>query len=134
MAKITITKKLVEENSQLAELLTERNIEVGSKMEQTDLDELYQILETTHLIELTQEHFDKEPELSDKDLKVGDKVRVKKPQESETTEESVSYIVAERFKDKDDHDIIYEVNQEIPAHFDAERIQDLLDRGLIKQA
>jgi len=61
MAKVTITKKLVEENSQLAELLAERNIEVGSKIEQSELDELYKVLETTELIELTQEDFDKEP-------------------------------------------------------------------------
>ena len=45
MAKVTITKKLVEENSQLAELLAERKIEVGSKIEQSELDELYKVLE-----------------------------------------------------------------------------------------
>lgn len=45
MAKVTITKTLVKENSQLAELLTERNIEVGSKIEQSELDELYKVLE-----------------------------------------------------------------------------------------
>ena len=55
MAKVTITKTLVEKNSQLAELLAERKIEVGSKIEQSELDELYKILETTELIELTQE-------------------------------------------------------------------------------
>ena len=45
MAKVTITKTLVKENSQLAELLAERNIEVGSKIEQSELDELYKVLE-----------------------------------------------------------------------------------------
>lgn len=45
MAKVTITKTLVEKNSQLAELLAERNIEVGSKIEQSELDELYKVLE-----------------------------------------------------------------------------------------
>lgn len=43
MAKVTITKKLVEENSQLADLLTERNLKVGSKVEQTELDELIKL-------------------------------------------------------------------------------------------
>lgn len=45
MAKVTLTKTLVEKNSQLAELLAERNIEVGSKIEQSELDELYKVLE-----------------------------------------------------------------------------------------
>ncbi|MFV0149753.1 hypothetical protein OBJ95_05965 [Empedobacter falsenii] len=45
MAKVTITKTLVDKNSQLAELLAERNIEVGSKIEQSELDELYKVLE-----------------------------------------------------------------------------------------
>lgn len=45
MAKVTLTKTLVEKNSQLAVLLAERNIEVGSKIEQSELDELYKVLE-----------------------------------------------------------------------------------------
>lgn len=151
MAKVTITKTLVEKNSQLAELLAERKIEVGSKIEQSELDELYKVLETTELIELTQEDFEAEPALADKDLKVGQVIRVKKKVEvqdsnalnsgessQELNEEldkiTKSYKVISRFRDKELDSIIYEVNDIIPIYFEESRIADLLSRKLISEA
>ncbi len=106
MAKVTLTKTLVEKNSQLAELLAERNIEVGSKIEQSELDELYKILETTELIELTQEDLEKPK----------------------------SYKVISRFRDQNNESKIYEVNEVIPVDFEESRIASLLERKLISEA
>ena len=134
MAKVTITKTLVKENSQLAELLTERNIEVGSKIEQSELDELYKVLETTELIELTQEDLDKEPGLASKGFEVGKVIRVKKKAEVEDFEKPKSYKVISRFRDKENESKIYEVNEVIPADFEETRITSLLERKLISEA
>ena len=151
MAKVTITKTLVEKNSQLAELLAERNIEVGSKIEQSELDELYKILETTELKVLTQEHFDAEPALADKGFEVGQVIRVKKKAEvqdldaskegesSQNLDENLdetakSYKVISRFRDQNNESKIYEVNEVIPADFEESRITSLLERKLISEA
>ncbi|MDM1299924.1 hypothetical protein HXZ94_15620 [Empedobacter falsenii] len=145
MAKVTITKTLVEKNSQLAELLAERKIEVGSKIEQSELDELYKVLEATELKELTQEHFDAEPALADKGLKVGDKVRITKKAELEGESGELSqegsenktakpYKVIARFRDKENDSKIFEIGEEIPAEFEEARIADLLSRKLISEA
>lgn len=151
MDKVTITKTLVDKNSQLAELLAERNIEIGSKIEQSELDELYKVLETTELIELTQEDFDKEPGLTSKGFEVGQVIRVKKKVEvqdldTSKTEESSqnldenldetakSYKVISRFRDKDNDKKIYEVNEVIPVDFEESRIASLLERKLISEA
>lgn len=138
MAKVTLTKKLVEGNSLLAELLTERNIEVGSKIEQSELDDLYKVLETTELKELTQEHFDAEPGLSDKGFEVGQVVRVKKKVEEQNQNLNqglkLFYKVISRFRDKDNDRKIYEVGELVPESFEEERITDLLSRKLISEA
>lgn len=151
MAKVTITKTLVEKNSQLAELLAERKIEVGSKIEQSELDELYKVLETTELIELTQEDLDKEPGLVSKGFKVGQVIRVKKKVENQDLDTSnsgessqelneeldkitKSYKVISRFRDKDNEKKIYELGEEISAEFEESRIADLLSRKLISEA
>ncbi|MGV0847439.1 hypothetical protein ACTS9T_12840 [Empedobacter falsenii] len=134
MAKVTITKKLVEENSQLAELLAERNIEVGSKIEQSELDELYKVLETTELKELTQEHFDAEPGLADKGFEVGQVIRVKKKAEVEDLEKPKSYKVISRFRDQNNEAKIFEIGEEIPTDFEESRITSLLERKLISEA
>ena len=147
MAKVTITKKLVEENSQLAQLLAEKNIEVGSKIEQSELDELYKILETTELYELTQEDFDKEPGLAEKGFEVGQVIRVKKKEQAEEENTSKieensqkdinvslskpSYVVISRFIDKHNKSKIYEAGVIVPVDFDEDRIKDLLERKLI---
>jgi len=122
MAKVTITKKLVEENSQLAELLAERNIEVGSKIEQSELDEL------------TQEHFDAEPALTDKGFEVGQVIRVKKKAEVEDLEKPKSYKVISRFRDQNNEAKIYEIGEEVPVDFEESRIASLLERKLISEA
>lgn len=151
MAKVTITKTLVEKNSQLAELLAERNIEVGSKIEQSELDELYKVLETTELIELTQEDLNKEPGLVSKGFEVGQVIRVKKKAEVEDLDTSKagetsqnldenldekpkSYKVISRFRDQNNESKIYEVNEVIPADFEESRIASLLERKLISEA
>ncbi|QES93149.1 hypothetical protein F0358_10740 [Empedobacter brevis] len=138
MAKVTLTKKLVEGNSQLAELLAERNIEVGSKIEQSELDDLYKVLETTELKELTQEHFDAEPGLADKGFEVGQVVRVKKKVEEQNKNLNhglkLFYKVISRFRDKDNDRKIYEVGELVPENFEEERITDLLSRKLISEA
>ncbi|WP_333661586.1 hypothetical protein [Chishuiella changwenlii] len=151
MAKVTITKKLVEENSQLAQLLTEKNIEVGSKIEQSELDELYKILETTELYELNPEDFDKEPGLLKKGFEVGQVIRVKKkeqagevnpsnveenPQNLDNSldEAKPSYVVISRFVDKHNKSKIFEVGEVVPVEFEEERLSDLLERKLIKLA
>ncbi|HAR73435.1 MAG TPA: hypothetical protein DCR77_08515 [Flavobacteriaceae bacterium] len=151
MAKVTITKKLVEENSQLAELLAERKIEVGSKIEQSELDELYKVLETTELIELTQEDLDKEPGLVSKGFEVGQVIRVKKKVENQDLdrskggensqnldesldEQTKSYKAIARFRDQDNERKIYEVGEKIPAEFEESRIASLLERKLISEA
>lgn len=151
MAKVTLTKTLVEENSQLAELLAERNIEVGSKIEQSELDELYKVLETTELKELTQEHFDAEPGLADKGFEVGQVIRVKKKAEVQESEASKagessqnldenldkitkSYKVISRFRDQNNESKIYELNEVVPADFEESRITSLLERKLISEA
>ncbi|WP_312312150.1 hypothetical protein [Empedobacter brevis] len=138
MAKVTLTKKLVEGNSQLAELLAERNIEVGSKIEQSELDDLYKVLETTELKELTQEHFDAEPGLADKGFEVGQVVRVKKKVEEQNQNLNqglkLFYKVISRFRDKDNDRMIYEVGELVPENFEEERITDLLSRKLISEA
>lgn len=151
MAKVTITKTLVKENSQLAELLAERNIEVGSKIEQSELDELYKVLETTELIELTQEDLDKEPGLVSKGFEVDQVIRVKKKAEvkdldtskagetSQNLDENLdekpkSYKVISRFRDQNNEAKIYEVNEVVPADFEESRIISLLERKLISEA
>ena len=134
MAKVTITKTLVKENSQLAELLAERNIEVGSKIEQSELDELYEVLETTELIELTQEDLDKEPGLVSKGFEVGKVIRVKKKADVQDLEKPKSYKVISRFRDQNNESRIYEVNEVVPADFEESRIADLLSRKLISEA
>lgn len=146
MAKVTITKKLVEENSQLAQLLTEKNIEVGSKIEQSELDELYKILETTELYELTQEDFDKEPGLTEKGFEVGHFVRLNKKVDNtsnvdENPQKGInvslskpSYVVISRFVDKHNKSKIFEAGEIIPVDFDEDRIKDLLERKLIELA
>lgn len=134
MAKVTITKTLVKENSQLAELLAERNIEVGSKIEQSELDELYKVLETTELIELTQEDLDKEPGLVSKGFEVGQVIRVKKKADVQDLEKPKSYKVISRFRDQNNEAKIYEVNEVVPADFEESRIADLLSRKLISEA
>lgn len=151
MAKVTITKTLVEKNSQLAELLAERKIEVGSKIEQSELDELYKVLETTELIELTQEDLDKEPGLVSKGFEVGQVIRVKKKVENQDLdtskggensqnldenldEQTKSYKAIARFRDKDNERKIYEVGENIPTEFEESRIADLLSRKLISEA
>lgn len=151
MAKVTLTKTLVEKNSQLAELLAERNIEVGSKIEQSELDELYKVLETTELIELTQEDLDKEPGLVSKGFEVGQVIRVKKKVEvqdldtskagetSQNLDENLdekpkSYKVISRFRDQNNESKIYEVNEVIPVDFEESRIASLLERKLISEA
>lgn len=138
MAKVTLTKKLVEGNSQLAELLAERKIEVGSKIEQSELDDLYKVLETTELKELTQEHFDAEPGLADKGFEVGQVVRVKKKVEEQNQNLNqglkLFYKVISRFRDKDNDRKIYEVGELVPESFEEERIADLLSRKLISEA
>ncbi|MGV0921899.1 hypothetical protein ACTS94_16380 [Empedobacter falsenii] len=135
MAKVTITKTLVEKNSQLAELLAERKIEVGSKIEQSELDELYKVLETTELIELTQEDLDKEPGLVSKGFEVGQVIRVKKKVEVQDLDETTkSYKVISRFRDQNNEAKIYEVNEVIPADFEESRIASLLERKLISEA
>lgn len=63
MAKVTITKTLVEKNSQLAELLAERNIEVGSKIEQSELDELYKVLKKPKSYKVISRFRDKDNEV-----------------------------------------------------------------------
>ncbi|MEG0929897.1 hypothetical protein [Algoriella sp.] len=144
MAKVTITKTLVEKNSQLAELLAERKIEVGSKIEQSELDELYKVLETTELIELTQEDLDKEPGLVSKGFEVGQVIRVKKKvevQDSNTSNaddegldnSAKSYKVIARFRDKDNEKKIFEIGEDIPVEFERSRITDLLERKLISE-
>lgn len=150
MAKVTITKKLVEKKPQLAELLAERNIEVGSKIEQSELDELYKVLETTELIELTQEDLDKEPGLVSKGFEVGQVIRVKKKVEvqdldtskagesSQNLDENLdetpkSYKVISRFRDQNNESKIYEVNEVVPADFEESRITSLLERKLISE-
>ena len=134
MAKVTLTKTLVDKNSQLAELLAERNIEVGSKIEQSELDELYKVLETTELIELTQEDLDKEPGLVSKGFEVGQVIRVKKKAEVEDLEKPKSYKVISRFRDQNNESKIYEVNEVVPVDFDESRITSLLERKLISEA
>ncbi|WP_353166695.1 hypothetical protein [Empedobacter brevis] len=138
MAKVTLTKKLVEGNSLLGELLAERNIEVGSKIEQSELDDLYKVLETTELKELTQEHFDAEPSLADKGFEVGQAVRVKKKVEEQNKNLNqglkLFYKVISRFRDKDNDRKIYEVGELVPENFEEERITDLLSRKLISEA
>lgn len=138
MAKVTLTKKLVEGNSQLAELLAERKIEVGSKIEQSELDDLYKVLETTELKELTQEHFDAEPGLADKGFEVGQVVRVKKKVEEQNQNLNqglkLFYKVISRFRDKDNDRKIYEVGELVPESFEEERNADLLSRKLISEA
>lgn len=134
MAKVTITKTLVKENSQLAELLAERNIEVGSKIEQSELDELYKVLETTELIELTQEDLDKEPGLVSKGFEVGQVIRVKKKADVQDLEKPKSYKVISRFRDQNNESRIYEVNEVIPVDFEESRITSLLERKLISEA
>ncbi|MGV0964903.1 hypothetical protein [Empedobacter falsenii] len=151
MAKVTITKTLVEKNSQLAELLAERKIEVGSKIEQSELDELYKVLEATELIELTQEDLDKEPGLVSKGFEVGQVIRVKKKVENQDLdtskgtensqnldenidEQTKSYKVIARFRDKENDSKIFEIGEEIPTDFDESRIADLLSRKLISEA
>lgn len=151
MAKVTITKTLVKKNAQLAELLAERNIEVGSKIEQSELDELNKVLETTELIELTQEDLDKEPGLISKGFEVGQVIRVKKKVEvqdldtSKTGESSQnldenldetpkSYKVISRFRDQNNESKIYETGEVIPVDFDESRITSLLERKLISEA
>lgn len=151
MAKVTLTKTLVDKNSQLAELLAERNIEVGSKIEQSELDELYKVLETTELIELTQEDLDKEPGLVSKGFEVGQVIRVKKKVEvqdldtskagetSQNLDENLdekpkSYKVISRFRDQNNESKIYEVNEVIPVDFEESRIASLLERKLISEA
>lgn len=164
MSKPTkITKKLVDNNSQLAELLAERNIQIGDEVEKDLLDELYSVLKTTELVELTQEHFDKEPALTEKGFKVGDKVRVARQsilegeseqselqnqqgpeldtQSQDQTESNISnkdnapkYVVASPFRDINDESKIYEIGEDIPSDFEEERIQDLLNRKLIHLA
>ncbi|WP_313636243.1 hypothetical protein [Empedobacter sp.] len=134
MAKVTLTKTLVEKNSQLAELLAERNIEIGSKIEQSELDELYKVLETTELIELTQEDLDKEPGLASKGFEVGQVIRVKKKAEVEDFEKPKSYKVISRFRDQNNESKIYEVNEVVPADFEESRIASLLERKLISEA
>ena len=151
MAKVSITKKIVEGNSQLAQLLAERNIKVGSKIESSELEELKVLAETTELVELTQEHFDNEPSLVDQGFKLGDKVRVAKVsiendefnnssvQESdknntESSESFKNYVVKQTFKDKDNFSIIYKVGEAVPSDFDSSRIGDLLSRNLIQEA
>lgn len=156
-----ITKKLVDNNSQLAELLAERNIQIGDEVEKALLDELYSVLKTTELVELTQEHFDKEPALTEKGFKVGDKVRVAKQptlegeseqselqnqQDSELNTQSQNqaelnisnednapkYVVTSSFRDINNEAKVYKVGEEIPSDFEEERIQNLLKRSLIK--
>jgi hypothetical protein len=138
MAKISITKTLVEKNPQLAELLAEKDIAVGSKIEQSELDELYKILETTELIELTQEHFDAQPGLAAKGLEVGQIVRLNKKVEEQgvnnDTLSNPSYVVISRFVDKHNKSKIFEVGEVVPAEFEEERLSDLLERKLIKLA
>lgn len=147
MAKVTLTKTLVEKNPQLAELLAERNIEVGSKIEQSELDELYKILETTELKVLTQEHFDAEPALADKGFEVGQVIRVKKKAEvqdldtskagesSQNLDETAkSYIVEADFMDMFDVSIRYKKGDKVPNDFTEDRIQNLLERKLISEA
>lgn len=138
MAKVTLTKKLVEGNSLLKEILAERNIEVGSKIEQSELDDLYKVLETTELKELTQEHFDAEPGLADKGFEVGQVVRVKKKFEEQNQNLNqglkLFYKVISRFRDKDNDRKIYEVGELVPENFEEERIADLLSRKLISEA
>ena len=131
MAKVTLTKTLVEKNPQLAELLTERNIEVGAKIEQSELDELYKVLETTELKELTQEHFDAEPGLANKGFEAGESSQNLNENLDETPK---SYKVISRFRDKDNDKKIYEVNEVIPADFEESRITSLLERKLILEA
>ena len=118
MAKVTITKKLVEENSQLADLLAERNIEVGSKIEQTEYDELVKLLSQN--TEDTSEVIEKVDEVIEETDVV-----------EEITEKQV-YTVISVFEDKFNRSIRYEVGQEVPADFTEDRIKDLLDRKLIK--
>lgn len=151
MAKVSITKKLLEENSQLAQLLAEKNIEVGSKIEQSELDELYKILETTELYELTPEDFDKEPGLLKKGFEVGQVIRVKKKEQagevnasnvegnSQNLDGSLevtkpSYVVISSFVDKHNKSKIYETGEVVPVEFEEERLSDLLERKLIKLA
>ena len=138
MAKVSITKTLVEKNPQLAELLAEKNIVVGSKIEQSELDELYKILETTELIELTQEHFDAQPGLAGKGLEVGQIVRLNKKAEEQgfnnDTLSKPSYVVISRFVDKHNKSKIFEVGEVVPVEFEEERLSDLLERKLIKLA
>ncbi|WP_313386905.1 hypothetical protein [Chishuiella sp.] len=150
MSKVTITKKLVEENSQLAQLLAEKNIAVGSKIEQSELDDLYKILETTELYELTQEDFDKEPGLTEKGFEVGQVIRVKKKEQAgevntsnveENPQKGIdipllkpSYVVISRFVDKHNKSKIFETGETVPADFDEDRITDLLERKLIELA
>lgn len=150
MAKVTITKKLVEENSQLAQLLAEKNIEVGSKIEQSELDELYKILETTELYELTQEDFNKELGLTEKGFEVGQVIRVKKKEQSgeenaskgdEDSQKDINvslskpfHVVISRFVDKHNKSKIYEAGEVVPVDFEEDRIVDLLERKLIELA
>lgn len=135
MAKVTLTKTLVEKNPQLAELLAERNIEVGSKIEQSELDELYKILETTELKVLTQEHFDAEPGLTDKGFEVGQVIRVKKKVEVQDLDETAkSYKVISRFRDQNNEAKIFEIGEDILADFEEARITSLLERKLISEA
>lgn len=42
-----------------------------------------------------------------------------------------SYRVVQKFRDKDDYSKSYEIGDDV-SHFDDERIEDLVSRGLIK--
>ena len=95
MAKVTITKKLVEENSQLAGLLTERNLKVGSKVEQTELDELIKLSsqDTKEVIEEIEESDEVNEEITEKQV----------------------YTVVSDFEDKFNRNIRYNAGDEVPA-------------------
>jgi len=112
---------------------------------------LYKVLETTELKELTQEHFDAEPALTDKGFEVGQVIRVKKKAEVQESlaskegesfqnldenldETAKSYKVISRFRDQNNESKIYEVNEVIPADFEESRIASLLERKLISEA
>jgi len=57
---------------------------------------------------------------------------VKDKQTTKAVEKKTAYKVVVEFMDKFDNSIRYKVGQEIPADFTEDRIQDLLQRQLIK--
>lgn len=119
MVKVSITKKLVENNSQLADLLAEKNIKVGDK-----------IRVSKQSIEGKVENTESENQNSD----INDQSQNDNGLNSSIESSGPKYIVKKIFQDKFDNEIVYKIGQEVPLDFDEERIHNLLNRDLIQEA